>query len=305
MRKALLLVVALGLALAISTTAVAGHGTSGVKSYTGCLVPKDGVVIKIKEGVTPASPCTGGSVEAHLSGGDITKISVEGGLTGGGDNGEVTISLDAKYSLPQDCDDNEVAKWDDGTGAWVCAADNDTTYSAGTGLALSGTQFSVASDYRVKNTPDCSSGQFATGFDSNGDIQCAAPSAPTLQTFQARQTNFLSGDGVPDDGADRTFVSLAVPAGTYLVTGKGVLHQGDDDTPTFSTTGGNLGCGIGNLPAEFTRFYGKDNDEDEYAFALAAIVTTSGEALTLRCFADPDHDQISIRNGTLVAVKVG
>ena len=40
------------------------------------------------------------------------------------------------------CANNQVAKWN-GT-AWVCAADQDTTYSAGAGLNLSGSTFSIA-----------------------------------------------------------------------------------------------------------------------------------------------------------------
>jgi hypothetical protein len=74
-RRALALAVAALCLAAISGTALAGHQTSGVKSYTGCLVSGEGVLIKIKEGNAPRSACTGGQVEAHFSGGDITKIS--------------------------------------------------------------------------------------------------------------------------------------------------------------------------------------------------------------------------------------
>jgi hypothetical protein len=63
--------------------------TADVKSFTGCLVPGDGVIIKVKEGNAPKSTCAGGQTQVHLSGGDISKISVTGALTGGGDNGEV------------------------------------------------------------------------------------------------------------------------------------------------------------------------------------------------------------------------
>lgn len=311
-RRALALAVAALGIVAISGTALAGHATSGVKSYTGCLVSGDGVLIKIKEGSAPRSACTGGQVEAHFSGGDITKISVTGALTMPGgetsdENGEVVIGLKQEFTLPSGCSSGQVAKWN-GSG-WACAADNDTTYAAGTGLieTPAGPQdtddaFSIHPDYRVKNTPDCSSGQFATGFDSSGNIQCAAP-AVGLQTFQARQVNFVDGDGVPDDGADHTYVTLAVPAGTYLLNGKGVLSQGDDDVGFRPADA--FGCRIGNLPAEQTAFFGKDNDPDEYGFALTGIVTTSGEPLTLRCFAESDLDLVSVKYGTLAAVKLG
>jgi len=45
------------------------------------------------------------------------------------------------------CGDGEVAKWDPGSNSWVCApdldTDTDTTYTAGTGLVLTGTVFSA------------------------------------------------------------------------------------------------------------------------------------------------------------------
>ena len=55
---------------ALGGTALAGHQASGVKSYTGCLTPGEGPIIKIKEGNVPSSPCTGNQVQAHFSGGD-------------------------------------------------------------------------------------------------------------------------------------------------------------------------------------------------------------------------------------------
>lgn len=296
------LVLAVAGVVMLGGTALAGHVGNDVTSYTGCLASGKGTITKVMEGDVPNGPCTAGMVEVHLSGGDISKVAVTGALTGGGDNGEVTIGLKPEFTLPGGCDLGRVAEWNGS--AWVCGVDDDTTYSAGTGLALSGTTFSVAPDHRVKNTPDCSSGQFATGFDASGNVQCAAPPA-ALQAFEARQVNFLPGDGVPDDGNRHTFVTLDVPAGTYLVTGKGVLSQGDDDIPSFDTAGGNFGCELGNLPDESTRFFGQDNDPGEYPFAMTGVVTTSGSPITLRCWAGSDYDRIEIRNATLAAARTG
>ena len=43
------------------------------------------------------------------------------------------------------CDAGELPKWDGS--AWTCASDNDTTYTAGAGLELVGTQFSITTPY--------------------------------------------------------------------------------------------------------------------------------------------------------------
>lgn len=43
------------------------------------------------------------------------------------------------------CSSGQVAKWD-GT-AWVCSDDTDTTYTAGSGLSLTGTEFSIQPGY--------------------------------------------------------------------------------------------------------------------------------------------------------------
>jgi hypothetical protein len=56
------------------------------------------VIIKVKEGNAPKSTCAGGQTQVHLSGGDISKISVTGALTGGGDNGEMTIGLKPEFT---------------------------------------------------------------------------------------------------------------------------------------------------------------------------------------------------------------
>jgi hypothetical protein len=241
--KAKIMAVAMGgLLVAITaTTALAGHQESGVKSYTGCLVSGDGGMIKIKEGNAPRSACTGGQVQAHFSGGDITKISVNGGLTmpGGAtsdENGEVTIALDASYSLPQGCAAGRVAKWN-GT-AWTCGLDNDTTYSAGTGLDLSaGNEFSIEPAYRVKNTPDCPSGEFAIGFESDGTIRCE----PSAAAGDSRSIHVPSYTFTGPDF--EKLVAVTLPQGVWTLTSRADLKWSGGSDEFFVSVACELRAG--------------------------------------------------------------
>ena len=306
-RRALALAVAAVGVVAIAGTALAGHQTSGVKSYTGCLVSGDGVMIKIKEGNAPRSACTGGQIEAHFSGGDITKISVGSGLSlpNGGDNGEVRIELAAGQALPQGCADGRVAEWDSGTDRWICGVDNDTTYSEGTGLNLSaGNAFSIEPDYRVKNTPDCPGGQFAKGFSDAGVIDCAAPASSSgIEVWQ--KTNQSNVIDLPDgEGVD--LVAMLLPAGTFLITAVATVRDesgaGDDQ---FSVE-----CLLRNgaftaLPLHDSRV---DVGEGQLTPAATALVhglltLASGDTVRFTCFGDGDNNKAE--QVTLTAVKVG
>lgn len=297
-RRTTVLVVAAIAVVALGGTALAGHIGSNVKSFTGCLVAGDGVIIKVKEGNAPKSACSAGQTEAHLSGGDITKISVTGALSGGGDNGEVTIGLKPEFTLPSGCASGQVAKWN-GSG-WACAADNDTTYSAGTGLALSGTQFSVASDYRVKNTPDCASGQFATGFDSSGVIQCEAPAAAALPWVQGSSVD----GGIPDDEAWHVFASVGTTPGTYLVIAKGTVTS-TENADNFRGAecriqhGGAEVDSIGVLTSDHL------NSVPRTPFALTAIRTVASGAFDLVCRANEGADGVGLNAGRIVGLRIG
>jgi hypothetical protein len=302
----LVAVAALGV-VAIGGTALAGMAGS-VKTFTGCLAANDGTIVKVKEGDLPKSSCSNGQTTVKLSGGDITKISVTGGLTlaggaGSGDSGDVTIGLDTKYTLPQSCADAQVAKWNTTASAWQCAADDDTTYSTGTGLSASGTTFSVASDYRVKNTPDCDSGKFATGFDGDGDIQCAAPAAAALPAFSSSQANYDGGVGIPDDGDFHVIASVSVAAGNYFVTAKGLITSAGN-VDDFSSTECRLLSGA--TVYDSVRWGSVTiDDNSRTTLALAGLGHSDGGTIQLACSADVGADDVGMEDGRLVVVKVG
>jgi len=85
---------AIVVALATAVYAFAGHQPSDVQSYTGCL-SSGGTISSMQLGNDPLKPCGGQSQQIHVSGGDVTSVVAGSGLTGGGDGGAVTLSVDA------------------------------------------------------------------------------------------------------------------------------------------------------------------------------------------------------------------
>lgn len=245
-RRAVLLAV-FGVATALSVgTAVAAFPDDGVKTYTGCLT-SGGNVNYVKEGDAPAQPCGSPKQVVKLSGGDITKVVVTGALTGGGDNGAVSIGLDAAKTVPSACASLQVPKWDTtvAPARWSCGADNDTQYAAGTGLDLTGTTFSVRPDAFTAGTglsrtgttfsvqPDaftkkgqsCGAGTFATGSDGSGALTCAAPAA-TLPAFHTASGIELWAN---EPRSTKTLATLTLPAGTWALQAQVAFVSADTD----------------------------------------------------------------------------
>jgi hypothetical protein len=308
-RVTAVIVAAIAVVVIVGTAAAGPAGT--VKTFTGCLVAGDGVIVKVKEGDSPKSACSTGQTLARLSGGDITKISVTGALTlpngpGTGESGDVTIGLKPEFTLPDNCATGRVAKWNGS--AWVCGVDNDTTYSASTGLDLSaGNAFSIDPSHRVKNTPDCSSGQFATGFDSDGDIQCAAPAASTSGIEVWEKVNpALDALGVlvlpEDEGVD--LIQMQLPAGTFLMTAVAdVAGRGTDSLFATCKLRDNA---FNPLPVAS----GLLNITDGAIGNVAGQVTLHGfltlaspDTVRFTCFSGDGDGEVAY--STMTAVKVG
>jgi len=309
-RKVLVVVLTGVLVWATATTALAGHQTSAVRSYTGCLVTGDGVMIKIKQGDAPKSPCTGGQVQAHFSGGDITKISVGSGLQLplGGDNGEVRIELAAGQTLPSGCTGGDVVEWNGS--AWACGTDDDTTYSASTGLDLSaGNAFSIDPSYRVRNDTDCGTGQFATGFSDAGQIACSAPAtASGIEVWRmTADTTILP----KDEGVD--LVIMPLPAGTYLVTAVSTVGDrsgsaGDEEAQVICRLRNGAFIPIPGVPDSGIDIGDtlSQNGPEAPAVVHGVVTFAAPDSVRFTCLgtggdSDPDEAQ----EITMTAVKVG
>lgn len=288
----------------VAGTAFAAFPDTDVKLYTGCLA-SGGNVMNVKEGNSPSKPCAPPSQTVKLSGGDITKILVTGAWTGGGDNGAVTIGLDASKTVPTNCSNGQVPKWNGS--AWICGNDNDTQYSAGTGLNLNlaSGSFSIAPPYRLPNIQDASFGcqNGDTVVIKNGQWSCAAPNSlgGGIEIWSAEGYGDAPGDFESIPG-----VELTLPPGKYLVLLSGTAKDSEAggilSGDGYVTTECKLVDSAGRDAGVFADI-AYDVDADDTPITGNGIVTSDDRTPTFRLECKGFKDFVV--GVTVRAIKIG
>ena len=117
------------------------------------------------------------------------------GITDGG--GSYTNSSVDTHLNVSGATANQVLKWTGSDYAWVTSTDSDTTYTAGTGLTLTGTEFSLTSGHfdgaysSLTGAPTIPSG--------NQIIDWTSASAGTIHASNYTNTTYVSSDFTHDD----------------------------------------------------------------------------------------------------------
>ncbi|HEY3920940.1 MAG TPA: hypothetical protein VGL76_02400 [Gaiellaceae bacterium] len=172
--------------LAIASAAAAVLAVGGFALYADAFQQADGVTLTgcVNSGgelknltVGNTSSCAKNETLVHLGNGDITSVQTPdaGGLAGGTDSGDASLSIQPSFRLPQGCKaPSNVPKWI--SGAWACAGDDNTTYSG--------------ADFAVSNQ-SCADGTFVNAIDAKGKIQCSA--AVTITQLATGDKNCATG----------------------------------------------------------------------------------------------------------------
>jgi hypothetical protein len=246
MRKDQAMKKTLSLAVVASIVLLAGFvrapaASAAVPSYTGCLSPILNTIYDVAPGDQPAHGCVRPAAVIHLSSGDVTSLVAGTGLVGGGDNGDLSLSLAPSYRLPQSCASGQMPAWNGS--AWGCASGaSQADFNAF--VALLGSAGTINADSnpvhwtRLKGVP----AGFADGTDDVGPSYAAGAGlnlAGTTFSVDPTQVQHRISDSCPAGASIRAIAqdgSVTCQAHSVYTAGAGLALDGNEFSLSFDPT---------------------------------------------------------------------
>ncbi|MCA9324102.1 hypothetical protein KC992_03280 [Candidatus Saccharibacteria bacterium] len=192
------------------------------------------------------------------------------------------------------CLDTQILKYDNGSTSWVCASDNGTSYSAGTGINIAGTVISTTLG------TDIDSSEIVDGTITGTDIQDGTVSNADLANSQVTVTagTGLSGGGTISLGGT---VALSSSLGTDISSSEIV-----DGTILFADFEQN-GCNSGEVIEWNGSAWvcGTDDFTDGDASAtneLQDLFSTISSPAGTDVIADGNTDTLTLANGSGITI---
>ena len=248
----------------------AGQAIHGV-ARTGQVTCTEAAVDPSKVQTRVSGTCTGGAAIASVGqdgtvtcaptggGGTVTSVDSGTGLTGGPITSSGALSINPNYRLPQSCTAGQVAK-SDGSGAWLCANDQDsggtvTQVNAGTGLSggpitSTGTLSVDPTKTQSRVTGACTGTTAVQSVNQAGTVNC---SSSLQDAGHLLHTGYLQLNDNPSQSSNLVNVGGIVIRATCSPGGNALVEIGSNggggqfvDYESRSTSSGLIGATVTN-----------------------------------------------------------